>query len=141
MREQVTDSISRINKGIEIPASQINRGSTLVSSMDDEVYVLSVTKNQTEVTVTTGVGKITYGKNELVNVADGEMYTGVIGGEVSDFIVDIVDYASAHGDLECHINGHLFTVTRQDTVKTVTKKYAHAQEDVKNGTAKIYHLA
>jgi hypothetical protein len=141
MREQVTDSIVRINKGMEIPASQISRGSTLVSSMDDEVYVLSVTKNQTGVTVTTGVGKITYGKNELVNVADGEMYTGIIGGEVSEFIKDIVDYASANDDLECHINGHLFTVTCQDTVKTVTEKYTHSQEDVKNGTAKIYHLA
>lgn len=141
MRDQVTDSIIRVNKGTKIPASQISRGNTLVSSIDDEVYVLSVTKNQSEVTVTTGVGKITYGKNELVNIADGEIYTGIIGGEVSDFIVDIVDYASVHGDLECHINGHLFTVNRQDTVKTVTKKYTHAQEDVKNGTAKIYHLA
>lgn len=141
MREQVTDLIIRVNKGTEIPASQINRGSTLVGSMDDEVYVLSVTKNQVEVTVTTGVGKITYGKNELVNVADGELYTGVIGCEVSDFIEDIADYASANGDLECHINGYLFTVNRDDTVETIREKYTRNQEDVKHGIAKIYHLA
>lgn len=141
MREEVHNAVIRTRKGIQIPATDIRRGNTMVGTMDDEAYVLAVSKTLTDVIVTTGIGKIVYGKDQLVNIDDGDLYTGVIGCEVDYFIENLVDYASANDELECHINGYLFTVNRADTVETVKEKYNRSQEDVKNGITKIYHLA
>ena len=141
MREEVHNAVIRIRKGIQIPADEIHRGNTMVGTMDDEAYVLAVTKTQTEVIVTTGIGKIVYRKNQLVNIDDGELYTGVIGCDVDYFLENLVDYASTNDELECHINGYLFTVNRDDSVETVREKYNRSQEDVKNGITKVYHLA
>jgi hypothetical protein len=141
MREEVHNAVIRIRKGVQIPADEIRRGNTMVGTMDDEAYVLAVTKTQTEVIVTTGIGKIVYPKNQLVNIADGELYTGILGCEVDYFLENLADYASANDELKCHINGYLFTVNRDDNVKTIMGKYNRSQEDVKNGITKLYHLA
>lgn len=141
MREEVHNAIIRVHKGVQIPANKLRRGNTLVSSMDDEAYVLAVSKTQNEVTATTALGKIVYEKNQLVDIADGYLFTGYIGCEVNDFVENLADYASTQDELECHINGYLFTVTRTDTVETIREKYNQSQEDVKNGVSKIYHLA
>lgn len=143
MREEVHNVVIRSHKGIPIPATELHRGDTLVSSLDDEVYVLAVasTENQKQVIVSTGVGKIYYEKDQLVSISDGEIFTGVIGCEVDYFIENLVDYASTNDELECHINGYIFTVNSADTAETIMEKYNKSQEDVKNGISKIYHLA
>lgn len=143
MREEVHNAVIRCHKGIQIPANKIRRGNTLVTSLDDEVYVLAVgkTENRNQVIVSTGVGKIYYEKDQLVSISDGEIFTGVIGCEVEYFIENLVDYASVNDELECHINGYLFTVNRDDTAETVMEKYNQSQEDVKNGIVSVYHLA
>jgi hypothetical protein len=141
MREEVHNAVIRVRKGIQIPANKLHRGNTLVGSMDDEAYVLAVSKVPGGVIVSTGVGKIAYANSEMVSIDDGDLFTGVIGCEVDYFIENLVDYASANDELECHINGYLFVVNSSDTVETVMKKYNQSQEDVKNGISKIYHLA
>ena len=143
MREEVHNVVIRGHKGIQIPATELHRGNTLVSSLDDEVYVLAVarTENRKQVIVSTGVGNIYFEKDQLVSISDGEVFTGVIGCEVDYFIENLVDYASVNDEFECHINGYLFTVNSTDTVETIMDKYNQSQEDVKNGISKIYHLA
>lgn len=143
MLEEIHKAIIRGRKGVEIPANELRTGNTLVTNLDDEVYVLGVsrTQNQSQVIVSTAVGNIYYDKDQLVSIADGEIVTGVIGCEVTYFIKKLVDYASLNDEFECHINGYLFTVVPTDTVETIMGKYDQSQKDVKNGVAKIYHLA